>query len=469
MRNTQVIANEPFEATFHFEAPNEPIIAIPFQERMNNQLDELMIPFQPEMNNRSDEPIFRFQRRINNASDESLIPIPFQPRINNRLDESIIQFQPGMNSISDESFFPFQPRMNNLSEESLIPIHEEKLYFIDNQNENNQNPLKLGDNHHTDNSNKIIIPSEDLLYNFQDNPNGFLKITLEEEINNFIDNPIEKINSLTTENNIPENKINLQQLKLDNNEEISNNSLKKVVLISKNKHRKVSKLKKIVNNYENETTKEKTVGKKRGRRKKGSKLEGGHTKTFPGNILRKDGTAFMDSIHTDLNKMCEFQGVDPLKKINFSEQFGYNEDNNRFIKQEIYKILRYRNKHNQRIIKEMTLEKKDIIFTFMINCTFEYLYDKYIKGKNTLYYGKKFIKSNCFKTLTEMANKKESDEEFDKDWTKEKFISSSKKFLDEVKGNGNLKKRKRRKENKVPCEYEEVKEIEDALKTNIFI
>lgn len=146
-------------------------------------------------------------------------------------------------------------------------------------------------------------------------------------------------------------------------------------------------------------------------------MTGGHTGTFPGNILRKNGSAFMKSIYTSLNKRCKKYKI-KLKRIRFAPQFGNNEDNKKFIKQRLYQILRYKNKHNQKVIKKMTNKYKDKIFLFLINCTFEYLYDNYIKEKNTIYFAENDIQYKCFETLSEIALRKEKSVEFKKDWTK---------------------------------------------------
>ena len=168
----------------------------------------------------------------------------------------------------------------------------------------------------------------------------------------------------------------------------------------------------------------------------------------------------MDSIYDCLNERCKkYSRKLRLKRIDFSKQFKYNKDNKRFIKQKLYKILRYGNKNNQKVIKEM-IAHKDRIFMFIINCTFEYFYSKYIAEKNNIYFDEKDTYSNCFETLNAIANKKEELKQFKKDWTKEQFIKYSKEFLKEVNEEGNLKYRKRRT-NQVSCEYEIVLEIEN--------
>lgn len=171
----------------------------------------------------------------------------------------------------------------------------------------------------------------------------------------------------------------------------------------------------------------------------------------------------MRFMYAFLNNICVVYKIKTLKRINFAKQFGYNIDNEYFIKQKLYKILRYKNRNNQKVIKEMT-ERKDEVFMSIINCTFEYLYTCYIKKKNEIVSNKKDTDSKSFDTLSEMDIIKESFGEFNKNWTGGKFMESSKNLLKEVNGEEDLKKRSRRNENKVPCDYEEVKEIENFFK-----
>ena len=249
-------------------------------------------------------------------------------------------------------------------------------------------------------------------------------------------------------------------------EEIQSDSAQNVDSISINDNQRIQMIDSFFDNTENATTREKTTHKKRGRRKKGSTLKGGHTRNYPGNILRKTMTAFANSKYPDLNKRCKkYERNLRLKKINVTKQFGYNVDNKRFIKLKFYKILRYKNKHNQKVIDKMTKKYKDRIFIFIINCTFEHLYRKYIENKKNIYFDDKNNYSNCLETLDEIANKKEELNEFDEDWTKEKFLEASKQFLDEVNGNGKLRNRSRRIPNKVSCEYEVVEEIENFFRS----
>ena len=193
-------------------------------------------------------------------------------------------------------------------------------------------------------------------------------------------------------------------------------------------------------------------------------MTGIHTGTFPGNILRKNGTSFLKSIYDSLNNRCVIYNIQNLKKINFAKQFGYNEDNKNFIIQKLYKILIYENEHNKKIIKKM-IEKKDKVFMYIINCSFEYLYGCYIEEKNSIVFGEKHIHSNCFDTLSQMGIKKEISGEFDEDWTKEKFEESSKEFLNEVNGKGKLINRSRRIKNKPQCIYQEIKKIENFFES----
>ena len=297
----------------------------------------------------------------------------------------------------------------------------------------------------------------------------FSPVQLEQRIDNSLDNSNDEEHSLPTEEFIPEPIP--QQLSQNNNEILSGNSAENVSLISHNNNINNGIFNQIVKNTENKTTKEKT-NRSKGRRGKDSTLTDGHTGDYPGNLLRKDGTTFMDSMYTCLNERCKI--YDPKLKIHnidFAKQFGFNEDNKRFIQQKLYKILRYGNDNNQMVIEMMTNIYRDRIFMYIINSTFEYLFGKYIAEKNTIYFGEGDTHMNCFETLSEMAIRRENkNRRINSHWTEEKLkrettllIESSKNFLIEVNGKGKFKKRKRRTDIIVLCNYEVVDEIENFL------
>ena len=297
---------------------------------------------------------------------------------------------------------------------------------------------------------------------------------LEQSINNsIIDNynSNDEQHSSPTEENIPGPITIPQNLSPNNSEVMSENSAENAGLISQNNNRNNGIANHIEESDENRTTNEQT-NKSKGRRKKGSTLEDGHTGDYPGNLLRKDGTTFMDSMYTCLNKRCKI--YDPklkLKNIDFAKQFGFNKDNERFIQQQLYKILRYGNDNNQMVIEMMTNIHKDRIFMYIINSTFEYLFGKYIAEKNTIYFGEGDTNKNCFETLSEMAIRRENkNRRINSHWTEEKLkrettllIESSKNFLIEVNGEGKFRKRKRRTDIIVLCNYEVVEKIENFL------
>ena len=298
-----------------------------------------------------------------------------------------------------------------------------------------------------------------LILNQSNNENA-----LAERMNNNINNSNDRQNSSLTGLNRPEPNSNPHPLRPNNNDAISSSSAQNVASIITNNNNRSQIAHPVLNNIENSTTRENTIKKKRGRRKKGSTLTDGHTGIFPGNILRKNGTAFMKSIYISLNKRCKKYKI-KSERIGFARQYGNNEDNKKFIKQRLYQILRYENKHNQKVIEIMTNTYKDKIFIFLINCTFEYLYYNYIKEKNTIYFDEKDIQYKCFETLNEIALRKEESGEFKKDWSKEKFVETSKQFLKEVHGRGKLKFRSRRIPNKASCEYEVVEKIENFFES----
>ena len=308
-----------------------------------------------------------------------------------------------------------------------------------------------------------------IAYSPEDSNNFFSPIQLEQRINNSVDNSNDEQHSLPTEEYIPEPIP--QPLNQNSNEILSGNSAENAGLINQNNNRNNEIFNQTVKNTENNTTNEKT-SKNKGRRKKDSTLTDGHTGDYPGNLLRKDGTTFMDSMYTCLNERCKI--YDPKLKIHnidFAKQFGFNEDNKRFIQQKLYKILRYGNDNNQMVIEMMTNIHRDKIFMYMINSTFEYLFGKYIAEKNTIYFGEGDTHMNCFKTLSEMAIIRENkNRRINNHWTEEKLkretallIESSKNFLIEVNGKGKFKKRKRRTNIIVLCNYEVVEEIENFL------
>ena len=313
-----------------------------------------------------------------------------------------------------------------------------------------------------------------IAYSPEDSNEFFSPSQLEQSINNsLIDdyNSNNEQHSLPTEKNIPAPITIPQPLTQNNSEVMSGNSAENVGLISQNDNRNNGIFNHIEESAENRTTNEQT-NKSKGRRKKGSTLTDGHTGDYPGNLLRKDGTAFMDSMYTCLNERCKiYDSKLKIHNIDFAKQFGFNEDNERFIQQKLYKILRYGNDNNQMVIEMMTNIHKDRIFMYIINSTFEYLFGKYIAEKNTIYFGEGDSHKNAFETLSEMAIRRENkNRRINSQWTEEQlkrettiFIESSKHFLIEVNGKGNFKKRKRRTDIIVLCNYEVVEKIENFL------
>lgn len=300
---------------------------------------------------------------------------------------------------------------------------------------------------------------------------NYMEIFNEETNHSFNHNSYESISqssSFTGLNN-QEQFENSQQPGQNNNEAIPNNSAQNEGSIAINNNQRNQMTPLGLNNTENASTEEKTNKKKRGRREKGTTLTGGHTGDYPGNKLRKNGTASMDSLITCLNLRCKiYNSKLRLKKVNFAKQFGYNKDNKYFIKQRLYKILRYKSEHNQKVIEKMTKVHKDQIFMFIINFTFENFYEKYVLEENTICFDETEIHYNCFETLNEIADKKEKSNEFKENWTKNDFIESSKQFLNEVNGKGKLINRSRRMPNIALCEYEVVKEIENFFEGNSY-
>lgn len=277
-----------------------------------------------------------------------------------------------------------------------------------------------------------------------------------------------------TQNESDNNFNKIQETFNDNDYLIINNQNKdeiideeKVLDISSTKEKKIKTS--IMNNNSITQTKTRDETKtKRGRRKKDSQEEGGHTNNSPDNLRCVCGTSFMKVLYLGLKVLCKKYGY-TLYKPNFKSQFGWNILHyQQFINAKIYQIFSYQNEENKDIIKKMYKIQKDSVFIYIMNCKFEYLYNKYIKGENGISLDEKedftfmsFSDVVEYKK-TELRNKKISNEAIN-DYIC-KFKEQSENFIKDIKGEGKLIKRKIQNKNELNCNYEIMLEIEELNK-----
>ena len=197
-------------------------------------------------------------------------------------------------------------------------------------------------------------------------------------------------------------------------------------------------------------TKEATLltQKKRGSGEPKSKKKERHTKKWADNKRCKCGTTFMEVIYDALNKRCKPYNL-KFNRPNFKKLFGWNcIQYNKFIISKFYQIFEYEDENNKNIIDFMTKEIKDEIFIFIMRCTYEYLYDKFIKGENTISINDNEFSLTSFKEAFDKRRKKLIEKEVPLNEIEEEIndlIEYSKIFIKEIKGNGDLRQRKLRK------------------------
>ena len=271
--------------------------------------------------------------------------------------------------------------------------------------------------------------------------------------------------------NQPNNEEMIEESDKDKIISIKENNQKRIMIEPKNVYGP-GQQKLVTGEIAKTTTKDESQNKKKGRRKKNCTEIGGHTKDSPDNLRCKSGTAYMDVLYTGLNKLCEKYNL-KLKKPYFKNQFGWNCNHYlHFINSKIYQIFRFNNEHNQRIIRIMSEEKKDKIFIFIMSCSFKYLYKKYIDGDNIICIDEKKFPLTSFEEVVkkkrqELKDEKKSLEEDIIDIENEinAFINQSKEFINDIMGEGKLKKRQPKNLN--ICTYEEIDLFENVYKSQV--
>ena len=156
----------------------------------------------------------------------------------------------------------------------------------------------------------------------------------------------------------------------------------------------------------------------------------------------------MEVIYDAFNKRCKPYNL-KFNRPNFKKLFGWNYiQYNKFIISKFYQIFEYEDENNKNIIDFMTKEIKDEIFIFIMRCTYEYLYDKFIKGENTISINDNEFSLTSFKEAFDKKRKKLIEKEVTLNEIEEEIndlIEYSKIFIKEIKGNGDLLQRKLRK------------------------
>ena len=170
---------------------------------------------------------------------------------------------------------------------------------------------------------------------------------------------------------IPHNNQNMPS-RQENDEEKIEQGNRNVSSISKNKN-PINKRKIIIDPNENTTNYQTNGTKSTTKKKKNSRRE---------NKINSAGAGCLGEIYTLLYNICVIYGYN-LKRPNFQHLFGgnilYHEQ---FLKARIYQIFRHECPENDQIIKAMVLEKKDNEFIYIINLTFQYIYQKYKEEKS---------------------------------------------------------------------------------------
>ncbi len=306
--------------------------------------------------------------------------------------------------------------------------------------------------------NLININMDDNAILFQ--PNNF-NVSFPTELNVFYQNEINPINT---------------EEKIDDKDEIHSikkNEQKPIIISPKNvygtgEQNKTTKKAKEIKEVSQTGTKGVTevTQKKRGRREKDSKETEGHTKKWPDNKRCKCGTTFMEVIYDALNKICKPYNR-TFNKPNFKKLFGWNcIQYKRFINLKIYQIFEYEDENNRYIIDFMTKEIKDEIFIFIMKSTYEYLYNKFIKGENIISINEKEFSLTSFKEAFDKKRRKLIEKEVPLNEIEEEIdelIENSKNFIKEIKGNGDLHQRKLRKAESNIFNFEVRNEFENAL------
>ena len=220
----------------------------------------------------------------------------------------------------------------------------------------------------------------------------------------------------------------------ENDEERIGQSNGEVTSISKNKNS--HKKRKIIidqigstTNYQTNGTNSTEVKKKNSRRE---------------NKINSAGAGCFGEIYAYLYNMCIIHGYE-LKRPNFQHLFcGNILYHEQFLKARIYQILRHEIPENDQIIRAMILEKKNNEFIYIINLTFQYIYEKYIEEKSDNAMPINENEELGIKTLKQVVEERREQLEKKGIATQEElekladFEFNSKNFFEELK---NIKKR----------------------------
>ena len=229
------------------------------------------------------------------------------------------------------------------------------------------------------------------------------------------------------------------------------------------------------------TKKTKTLGRK----PKNSTEKGEHTSASEDNKYDKDWRSFFNHLIKSLNNYIRlvYKGkVSPtLENTNVKKQFGSsNVRREQFIKTKTYKVLIYNpppnnkyKKHrnfgsnNEKIIRQLVIEKKDELITALMKLDIESIHNIFIGNEKKINIkGKEYDLSN-FKILndyiTEKINELKkynlSDEEIDKDIFM--FEGKFKNVISYIKEEGKNKSRKKELDEKDIITYGTIDELEE--------
>ena len=219
-------------------------------------------------------------------------------------------------------------------------------------------------------------------------------------------------------------------------------------------------------------TKTTKLGKKLGRKPKGSTEIGNHTSESDDNKRRKHWRTFLKKIRKCVNALIKKENIGELKPTNFIDQFGSSLVQNRdFIKLKIYKYFTFiknegndggNGQKNEAIIREMVLEKKNAIFIALMKSSIEDMYSKYIKNDNIIIVNGEEVKLTQFDTIKDVI--KEQKAEYEKDNCEDiekklkSFEEESTTLIDYIE---NVPERK--EENDAQLQYIIIPELENEL------
>ena len=219
-------------------------------------------------------------------------------------------------------------------------------------------------------------------------------------------------------------------------------------------------------------TKTTKLGKKLGRKPKGSTEIGNHTSESDDNKRRKHWRTFLKKIRKCVNALIKKENIGELKPTNFIDQFGSSLVQNRdFIKLKIYKYFTFiknegndggNGQKNEAIIREMVLEKKNAIFIALMKSSIEDMYSKYIKNDNIIIVNGEEVKLTQFDTIKDVI--KEQKAEYEKDNCEdieEKLISFEEESTTLIDYIENVPERK--EENDAQLQYIIIPELENEL------